>query len=218
MTSTTAVPQDFWRLAAEAEQRGIKILIEPISGEHFATSASKEQILYRLTHYSCSCKGFMHWQRCTHHSLLLSHLGWLPDLNPEPEPDPDPDPSPASPALPAPELVPCPECDATGRVIAFYGVEDDPGETYCGLCGGAGEIESDRIVEPEGDTSAHDAPFDHGSVPSPATPLRRNAFNVTEEELVILRGEAARLHAERGWPLLNFETGEVLDPGGRPAA
>ncbi|MDP9472159.1 MAG: hypothetical protein M3Q71_16075 [Chloroflexota bacterium] len=212
MASTTAAPRDFWRLAEEAERRGIRILIEPISGEHFATSSTQENALYRLTHYSCTCKGFLHWQRCTHHSLLLAQLGWLPD------PEPDPDPSPASPTLPSPELVPCPDCDGTGRVVAYFGPDDEQGEIDCRACGGAGEIEPDRIVELDGDSSAHDAPYDHGSYRPSATPLRRNAFNVTDEELVVLRGEAARLHAERGWPLVDFETGEILDPGGHRAA
>ncbi len=63
MASSVATPTDFWRLAEEAEQRGIKILVEPISGEHFATSGSKGNILYRLTGFSCTCKGFLHWQR-----------------------------------------------------------------------------------------------------------------------------------------------------------
>ena len=89
MASTVATPMDLWRLAEEAERRGIQILVEPISGEHFATSGSKANILYRLTGFSCTCKGFQHWQRCTHHSLLLAQLGWLPD----PEPDP---PSPVA--------------------------------------------------------------------------------------------------------------------------
>ncbi len=211
MGSTVATPHDFWRLAEEAEQRGITILVEPISGEHFATSSSKANILYRLTGFSCTCKGFLRWQRCTHHALLLAQLGWLPDL--EGEPEPDPDPSPASPALSVPGLVPCPECDATGQVVAFFGPDDEQGETDCGLCGGAGEIEPERIVEPEGDTSSHDAPYDHGSGSATAPSKRRNAFNVTDEELAVLRGEAARLHAERGWPLVDLVTGEILaDP------
>ncbi len=212
MASTVATPTDFWRLAEEAEQRGIRILVEPISGEHFATSGKKVDIVYRLTGFSCTCKGFLRWQRCTHHSLLLAQLGWLPD------PEPEPDPSPAFPALPVLELVPCPECDATGQVVAFFGPEDEPGETDCGLCGGAGEIEPERIVEPEGDTASHDAPYDDRRLPAAPLPRRRNAFNITDEEMVILRGEAARLHAERGWPLVDFETGEILDLGGRCAA
>ncbi len=212
MSNNGTTPDDLWRLASEAERRGIRILVEPISGEHFATSGSNTNILYRLTHYSCSCKGYMRWQRCSHHSFLLAQLGWLPD------PEPEPDPSPASPALPAPELVRCPDCDATGRVVAFFGPEDEEGEIDCGACGGAGEIEPDRIVEPDGDSSAHDAPYDHVSSRPSAKPLRRNAFNVTDEELVVLRGEAARLHAERGWPLVHWDTGELIDPGGHRAA
>ncbi len=212
MASTTAAPRDFWRLAEEAERRGIRILIEPISGEHFATSSSQENVLYRLTHYSCSCKGFMHWQRCTHHSLLLAQLGWLPD------PEPDPDPSPASPTLPAPELVPCPDCDGTGRVTAFFGPDDDQGEIDCRACGGAGEVEPGTARESEAEPDPWDeSPYDHGHQPTPARKAR-GRFGLTDEELVLLRGEAARLHAERGWPLVDFETGEILDPGGHRAA
>src|SRR5215210_7716078 len=81
-----ATPADLSRLADLAEERGIRILVEPISGEHFATSATDPTILYKVTGFSCTCKGFMHWERCTHHSLLLVQLGWLPDLDPEPEP------------------------------------------------------------------------------------------------------------------------------------
>ena len=212
MASTTAAPRDFWRLAEEAERRGIRILVEPISGEHFATSSTKSNTIYRLTHLSCTCRGFMTWQRCTHHSLLLAQLGWLPD------PEPEPDPAPSAPALTAAvEAELCPDCDGTGRVSAFFGPEDDEGETDCGSCGGSGE------VEPGGRSRASDAPdpweeapYDHGS--RPAAKKARGRFGLTDEELVRLRGEAARLHAERGWPLVDFETGEILDPGGRSTA
>ncbi|MDP9370200.1 MAG: hypothetical protein M3Q03_18335 [Chloroflexota bacterium] len=211
MASTVATPRDFWRLAAEAERRGIRILVEPISGEHFATSGSNANILYRLTGFSCTCKGFLHWQRCTHHSLLLAQLGWLPD------PEPDPDPSPASPALPDPALVPCPDCDGTGRLVAFFGPNDEAGEVDCGLCGGSGEAEPEAAsrVSDEPDPW-QEAPYDHGH--RPAAKKARGRFGLSDEELVILRGEAARLHAERGWPLVDFETGEILDPGGHRAA
>ncbi len=215
MASTVATPTDFWRLAEEAEQRGIRILVEPISGEHFATSGSQANILYRLTGFSCTCKGFLRWQRCTHHALLLSQLGWLPDLDPEPEPDPDP--SPASPTLPAPALLPCPDCDATGRMVAFFGADDEEGEIDCRRCDGTGEVEpgagSRASDEPD---PWQEAPYDHGHQ-TPSRPTR-GRFGLTDEELVLLRGEAARLHAERGWPLVDFETGEILDPGGHRAA
>ncbi|MDP9370481.1 MAG: SWIM zinc finger family protein [Chloroflexota bacterium] len=48
--------------------------------------------------------------------------------------------------------------------------------------------------------------------PAPAAPAvrRPGRMNLTDAELVILRGQAARLHAERGWPLVDVETGEVI--------
>ena len=101
MATTVATPLDFWRLAELAERRGIRILLEPISGEHFATSATDPTRLYWVTGFSCTRKGFQEWQRCTHHSLFLAQLGWLPD----PTPDPEPDPSPAAPAAAAPPPV-----------------------------------------------------------------------------------------------------------------
>ncbi len=210
MATSVATPTDFWRLAEEAEQRGIQILIEPVSGEHFATSGSKANVLYRLTGLSCTCKGFQRWQRCTHHSLLLAQLGWLPD--------PEPDPVPPAPALTAAVMTePCPDCDGTGQVIAFFGPEDEEGEIDCDPCGGSGEIEAGarRRASDEPDPW-QEVPYDHGH--RPAAKKARGRFGLSDEELVVLRGEAARLHAERGWPLVDFETGEILDPGGRPAA
>ncbi len=211
MASTVATPMDLWRLADEAERRGIRILVEPISGEHFATSSTKSNTLYRLTHLSCTCRGFMTWQRCTHHSLLLAQLGWLPD--------PEPDAAPPTSALAASVgLEPCPDCDGTGRVIAFHGPGDEQGEADCGTCGGAGEVESGaRSRVSEEPDPWDDSPYDHTHHPQPVRKAR-GRFGLTDEELVILRGEAARLHAERGWPLVDFETGKVLDPGGRRAA
>ena len=103
------------RLAEEAERRGITILVEPISGEHFATSASEANKIYRLTHHSCSCRGFFRWQRCTHHALLLAQLGWLPEVEDGPEDDPEPDPDPATPgAALRPETVVCLDCRGRG--------------------------------------------------------------------------------------------------------
>ena len=213
MASSVATPTDFWRLAEEAEQRGIQILVEPISGEQFATSGSQANILYRLTGFSCTCKGFQHWQRCTHHSLLLAQLGWLPD--PEPEPDPAP-PAPALTAAVTTEA--CPDCDGTGRIVAFFGPHDEQVEVDCGPCGGSGEIEPGAASRASDEPDPwQEAPYDHGHRP-PVQKKVRGRFGLTDEELVILRGEAARLHAERGWPLVDFETGEILDPGGYRAA
>ena len=130
MATTVASPLDFWRLAELAERRGIKIMVEPISGEHFATSASTSNTLYRLTHHSCSCKGFMTWQRCTHFALFLKVLGWLPDPEPEPEP--------AAPAVPAPPA-PCAICEGSGRER----LRSATGRSFavvCDGCGGTGHV------------------------------------------------------------------------------
>ncbi len=158
MATTVATPTDFWRLAEEAERRGIRILVEPISGEHFATSAKDATRLYRVTGFSCTCKGFLTWQRCTHHSLLLAQLGWLPD----PEPDPEP-PTPAAPLAPVPTLVPCLECRG-GGTEQVQGLSGAWYEVSCLHCDGAGEIEEADPGEGDGDTSAHDAPYDAGRV------------------------------------------------------
>lgn len=151
MGTTVATPLDFWRLADEAERRGIRILVEPISNEHFATSATNVTKLYRLTHLSCTCKGFMTWQRCTHHSLLLAHLGWLPDI------DPEPTPTPAA-AVPATPQLPCPECRSTGTEIAM-GRSGSRYRVPCFLCSGAGHI--DALNDSDGGSS------DDGDFPDP---------------------------------------------------
>ncbi len=48
--------------------------------------------------------------------------------------------------------------------------------------------------------------------PVPVAPASRRPgrMNLTDAELAVLRGQAARLHAERGWPLVDVETGEVI--------
>ena len=58
--------------------------------------ASEPGTIYRLTAYSCTCRGFVEWGRCQHHGLLLARLGWLPEVEDDPEPEP---PTP---------VVPCP--------------------------------------------------------------------------------------------------------------
>jgi hypothetical protein len=172
MAGTTATPMDFWRLAEEAERRGIRILVEPISGEHYATSATDPTRLYRLTHYSCTCKGFLTWQRCTHHSLLLAHLGWLPDV--------DPDPAPAAATAPSPKQDPCPDCQgegtepAMGRSGAWYRVP-------CPRCGGsgaadpAGERAEDVGRSGRGGECTRPEPAPRPLRPVPTTPRRHAA-------------------------------------------
>ncbi len=73
--------EDLRRLADQAERRGVRILLTS-DGSHFATSASNPTALHRVSEQGCDCKGFAYWQRCSHHSLLLSELGLIPDLDP----------------------------------------------------------------------------------------------------------------------------------------
>ncbi len=88
------------RLAAQAAERGVQIYRTP-DGRYWATSISQPGALHYVTGHSCDCVGFMRHQRCTHHSALLAHLGWLPA---------SPDPTPAAPVA---EL-PCDRCDGIG--------------------------------------------------------------------------------------------------------
>ena len=44
----------------------------------------------------------------------------------------------------------------------------------------------------------------------PPVPAARMRFGLSDEELAVLRGQAARLHAEGRGPLVDAETGEVL--------
>ncbi len=48
--------------------------------------------------------------------------------------------------------------------------------------------------------------------PAPAASAARRLgrMKLTDAEVVILRGQAAQLHAEHGWPLVDVETGEVI--------
>jgi hypothetical protein len=133
---------DFWRLAEQAERTGIRIFVEPVSGEHFATSGSDPTRLYRLTGFRCTCAGFTHWQRCQHHSLLLAQLGWLPD--------PDP-PAPTAPAAIAAAVADPPCWDCAGR--GWERVQGASGAWYrlpCLGCAGTGRASDD------GDEAVHD--------------------------------------------------------------
>ncbi len=77
----TQKAEDLHRLANQAEQKGIRILLTA-DGEHFATSASNPTMLHRVSEHGCDCKGFAYWGRCSHHALLLSQLGLIPDPEP----------------------------------------------------------------------------------------------------------------------------------------
>ncbi|MDP9411256.1 MAG: hypothetical protein M3P70_12305 [Actinomycetota bacterium] len=61
----------------------MRILVDPRTGQHVATSASNPTHCYHVdADRGCTCKGYGTWGRCQHHSLLLSELGLIPDVEP----------------------------------------------------------------------------------------------------------------------------------------
>lgn len=71
---------DLHRLARIAHERQLCLFQEQGSGSWFCSSASDPGALYYVTGWSCTCRGFLTHQRCTHHALLLERLGWLPPV------------------------------------------------------------------------------------------------------------------------------------------
>ncbi len=111
------------RLAAEAQRRGVQVYRTP-DGRYWATSISQPGALHYVTGVSCDCVGFVRHQRCTHHSALLAHLGWLPV---------SPDPTPA----PAAAEQSCHSCRGYGQVRAENRVGRIEVMT-CWMCDGTG--------------------------------------------------------------------------------
>ena len=109
-------PADLHRLAAVAHARGLRLTQESAT-VWFCSSASQHSDPHYVTGLSCDCRGFMEHQRCTHHALLLAHLGWLPVLEA---------------AAPAPQS--CFRCSGSGRI------PNDQHERFdrCASCGGRG--------------------------------------------------------------------------------
>jgi hypothetical protein len=94
--------EDHHRRAAQAERENVHILVDHRTGQHVATSASDASRCYHVSIEACACRGFQSWNRCKHHSLLLSELGWI---------QPDPEPTP-----PAAPVTPCGECGGLGEL------------------------------------------------------------------------------------------------------
>ncbi len=61
--------------ANKARREGVKLLRDRVSGQHFATSASRPFVNYYVTLFSCSCPGFITHGHCKHNSaLVVAHL------------------------------------------------------------------------------------------------------------------------------------------------
>jgi hypothetical protein len=107
------------RLAGEAAARGVRVY--RAGSEWFCPSSSQPGTLHKVTGYSCDCRGFARHQRCSHHSALLSHMGWLPTVTGDPDPDP-----PVTPVALAVPNSPCPSCHGEGvRRMSTGGRLDD---------------------------------------------------------------------------------------------
>jgi hypothetical protein len=102
--------EDLHRLADQGERKGIRILLTA-DGEHFATSTSNPTTLHRVSEHGCDCKGFAYWGRCSHHALLLSQLGLIPD----------PEPVVAAVVILGEQPAPCRSCHGEGFVRASVG-------------------------------------------------------------------------------------------------
>ena len=109
--------QAIHRLAGQARDTGVRVLVYPQTNEHFAESASHPGELHRVTMVSCDCSGFLRHRRCQHNAAVLDLYGNLPRLDPEPDPDG------GGVALPAPtddvvlSIVPsCPPLDQANRI------------------------------------------------------------------------------------------------------
>jgi len=108
-TTRETVDQAFHRLAGEARRQGVTVY--RVAGSKgpawFSPSQSRPGVAHSLTAVSCTCEGFIRWQRCRHLARLLDVLGWLPTSDPAPDP-------PAAPVALAVPNSPCPDCDGAG--------------------------------------------------------------------------------------------------------
>ncbi|MDP9358507.1 MAG: hypothetical protein M3R02_25120, partial [Chloroflexota bacterium] len=64
---STQRAEDLHRLANQGERKGVKILVDPRTGQHVATSASDPTRCYHVdVERGCTCPGYAAWQRCQH--------------------------------------------------------------------------------------------------------------------------------------------------------
>jgi hypothetical protein len=120
-----ATPEDLHRLADLAKARGLRVF-ESEPHRWWCSSHSSPFRLHCVTAWSCDCAGFLNVGRCTHHSLLLAHLGWIPEIEDEVLPD----------------FGKCPSCSA-GKVeewCAGHVIGCRP----CDVCGGTGRVPDQR--------------------------------------------------------------------------
>ena len=91
--------------------------------------------MHYLTDYSCTGPGFCYHQRCSHHALLLDHLGWLPEFEAENAPAPAPMPT-----------IQCANCSGGGVVYVRDCERAGWPHPECPVCKGSGELPAPIIT------------------------------------------------------------------------
>jgi len=66
------------RLAGKARHEGVRLQLNPRTGQYFATSGTTAGKRYAVTGFSCECHGFATHGRCKHYAALMAALGFLP--------------------------------------------------------------------------------------------------------------------------------------------
>ncbi len=151
--TTALADHELSMLAREAKRRGVRILIERVSGEHFATDERDPDYIFRVTSVSCTCHSFIRYQRCLHLAALCGEKGW-PD-----DDDPDPPAGPAAPVAADAPVMPCPACDHGVETIRRAGGVEQ--RVRCQTCAGRGIVAIAELI-------ARDNTADQGTDLDPA--------------------------------------------------
>jgi len=68
------------RLANQAEEAGVRILLDYKHGQHIATCPADPTACHLVdASFGCSCRVYQQFARCQHYGLLLSQLGLILD-------------------------------------------------------------------------------------------------------------------------------------------
>lgn len=66
-------PSDVLRLGRKADATGVT-LFHTLTGDWFARSTTRKDVIYHTTPASCDCPGFQHTGRCKHIAKLVRSL------------------------------------------------------------------------------------------------------------------------------------------------
>ena len=94
--------QALHRLADQAKARGVKVIQNVVTNDHFATSVSRPGELHKVTLFSCDCPGFLKHSRCMHFAAVLAMYHSLPPIEAPDTSGPDSGPDGGGAAAPVP--------------------------------------------------------------------------------------------------------------------